>query len=140
MKHRRSRQRGHVMLETALVFTAFSFLLLGIFDFGHFLFVHSTLADRARTAARWGAALDEIDVRAVRNFVLYGTPAERAGSVPQYQLAPQYVEVRIRDTGTEEARLEVRIVNYPYRVISPWISGTYTAQPIVAAVPLGPDR
>lgn len=140
MSHGRVRQRGHVMLETALVFTAFSFLLLGTFDFAQFLFVHSTLADRARTAARWGAALEQADVGAIRNMVFYGTPAEQVGSVPHYHLAPEHVQVRIRDAGTEEARLEVRIVNYPYRVISPWISGMYTAQPIVAAVPLGPDR
>lgn len=137
----RASQRGHVMVETALVFTVFSFLLIGIFDFAQFLFLHGALADRARNAARWGVAQESLDPEAVRNLVLYGSPA-RPGvdASPQLNLTPRQVEVRIRSQGTEENRLEVRIVNYPYRVISPWISGAYTAQPIVAAMPLGLNR
>ena len=129
------------MVETALIFSVFSFLLIGIFDFSQFLFLHGALADRARTAARWGAAMESVQLDAVRNMVMYGSP-ERAkdGTSPDFYLKPEHVEVRLRGDGTEENRLEVRIVNYPYRVISPWISGAYTAQPIVAAIPLGLNR
>jgi hypothetical protein len=50
-----TRRRGQSLVESALILVAFMGLLLGIAGISESLFVRQTLADRARSAARWGA-------------------------------------------------------------------------------------
>jgi len=63
------------MIETALIFIIFASLLLGIMDFGQFLFIHQALVERARYAARWGAVTNPSDSAAITNMVLYNQPS-----------------------------------------------------------------
>ena len=51
----RNRQKGGTMLEMALTLVVFLSLFIGVLDIGEMFFVHQTLTDRARNAARWGA-------------------------------------------------------------------------------------
>lgn len=50
------RRRGSVMVETCLCFLVFFAMMLGVFDFGQFLFIHQALVERARWALRYGVA------------------------------------------------------------------------------------
>ncbi len=50
---RKRRTRGSTMVESALVMLAFTMLLVAIFDVSQFLFMHQSLVERVRVAARW---------------------------------------------------------------------------------------
>lgn len=51
------RQSAQAMLEFALILPLLLFIILGIFAFGHFMFVYSVTASASREAARYGAAV-----------------------------------------------------------------------------------
>ena len=50
------RRRGSAMVELCFCFLVFFCMMLGVFDFGQFLFVHQALVERARWALRYGVA------------------------------------------------------------------------------------
>ena len=129
-----------MFVEAAFALTTIVSLLVGIFDVGQFLFVHQALVERARSAARWGAVNSPKDPGPVRNWVLYGSssvPENGGGAAGYFGLTAGMVQVTTPGAGTEQARLVVLISNFPYRVHSPFIAGSYTGPNIVVAVPLG---
>jgi hypothetical protein len=69
------------MLESALTLVVFLALFIGVFDLGTMFFVHQTITDRARNAARWGV-VNPYDATSIQNLVLYGTttPADGQGA------------------------------------------------------------
>src|SRR3982751_3323717 len=90
-------RRGSTILESALVFVPFVFLLIGTLDFGQFLYLHQTLTEQARGAARWGAmqqkALDD-DLRGrIQNMAIYGQEAVPAQGRPVFGLTREMVHV-----------------------------------------------
>ena len=126
------------MVESALIFLAFMVMLIGIFDFGQFLFVHQALVERARSAARWGAINDPTDSTSITNMVLYNqssTPA--AGTATFFNLSSANVSVSNPDVGTNNYRLTVQISGYSYIVLSPYLPGSPTGIPVTVSVPLG---
>jgi len=113
-------------------------MLIGIFDFGQFLFIHQALVERARSAARWGAINDPTNSASITNMVLYNqasTPP--SGTASYFHLAASNVSVTNPGSGTDSYRLNLRISGYSYTVFSPYIAGTYTGPPITISVPLG---
>lgn len=135
---RRRSSKGNVMVETAFIFIAFALMLISIFDFGQFLFVHQALVERARSAARWGAVNDPTDSTSITNMVLYNQSATPASGTPTYfNLASANVSVTNPNSGTNDYRLTVQISGYNYTVLSPYIAGSYTGIPITVSVPLG---
>lgn len=133
----RKRQRGSVFVETALIFTTFAFMLIGAFDFGQFLFIHQSLVERARSAARWGVVNDPTNVTAVQNMVLYNQPTDPGGRSGYFGLTSAMVQVTNPGTGTDDNRLVIFITNYPYVVLSPTVGGTYTGPNITMSYPIG---
>ena len=71
------------MLESVLTLVVFLALFFGVFDVGEMLFVHQTLTDRARNAARWGA-VNTFDATPITNLVLYGATTPAAGQTPSF--------------------------------------------------------
>ena len=135
---RRRTSKGSVMIETALVFIAFATMLIGIFDFGQFLFVHQALVERARSAARWGAVNDPTDSNSIVNMILYNQSSTPGSGTPTYfNLVSSNISVTTPDSGTNDYRLNVQISGYAYIVLSPYIGNTYTGIPITVSVPLG---
>src|ERR1700674_3041825 len=63
--------KGGTIVELALIFILFFALVIGIFDFGQFLFIHQALVERARWAARTGVANSYTDDQ-IMNLVVYG--------------------------------------------------------------------
>ena len=148
LEHRRKRSRGNAIVESALAFIVFFTLLLGAFDFGQFLFVHQALTERARYAARWGAINDPSDTTSTMNMVLYSSSTQPSGATGYFGLtscttggspATQTggVCVNYYDSGTDNARVVVDIVNYQYTMLSPYIGGTYSGPSIEVTVPIG---
>ena len=139
----KQHQRGSVFVETALVFTTLAFMLIGTFDFGQFLFIHQALVERARNAARWGAVNDPTNTTAIQNMVLYNQPNASGGNgwgdnPPGYfGLTSDMVQVSTPGSGTNDYRLVVMVVNFPYTVLSPYIGGTYMGPNITVSYPIG---
>ena len=134
--NRRRAQRGSVFMESAFIFLVLVLLLTGIFDFGQFLFVHQALVERARSAARWGIVHNPDNTDAIRNKVLYDSASD-PGSTGYFGLTSSNVQVSHTGAGTNDNRLTVRIVNYPYQMLSPFVAGTYTGPEIRISEALG---
>jgi Flp pilus assembly protein TadG len=135
---RRMRRRGSTLVELTLIGGIFLVLLLAIADFAQFLFIQQVIVERARAAARWGAATDPTNSTAIQNMVLYLQPAVPAGKAPSFGLAPSMVAVSTADGGTANYRLVVQISGFSYRVLSPYLARSYGATPVRVSVPLGP--
>ena len=134
----RQASRGSSMVEAALVSLTFALVLIGILDCGQFLFIHQALVERARNAARWGAVNNPTDTASIQNMVLYNQASVPPPPASGYfGLTTAMVQVSTADPSTDNYRLVVQITNYPYRVFSPLIAGTYTGPNITISVPLG---
>jgi Flp pilus assembly protein TadG len=138
-KLRRRRTKGSALVELALFFPLFAILLIGIVDFAQFLFLQQAIVERARYAARWGAAANPSNTVAIANVVLYfQTTAPQAGQQASFGLTPAMVQVAERAAGTDDYCLVVTISGYTIRLFSPLIAGKYQGRPIIVTVPLGP--
>ena len=138
------RERGSALVEGTLILLVFLSMLIGIVDFGQFLFVHQTLTERARQAVRYGIVNDPTDSTSIQNVVLYGQAS--GGSVPAspsssdkgiFDVQRSNVSVSATGSGTDDYRLTVQIQNYPYTIYSPLIRGSYNGPNILASLPLG---
>lgn len=116
--NKRNRRKGSTMLEMALTLVVFLALFIGVFDIGEMLFVHQTLSDRARNAARWGA-VNAFDVTSIQNLVLYGATAPANGQTPSFGLSAANVTVTrpAANIGQPEDRVIVTVI-YPVTLIS----------------------
>ena len=123
------------MLELSFIFLVFLGLLIGAFDFGQFLFIHQALVERARYAARWGLTSSTATTTDITNMVVYGQTT--AGSNGYFGLTPSMVTVTFSDANTWNWRITILVSNYPYKMLSPYIAGTYTGPNINVSVPLG---
>ena len=135
---RRRTSSGSAVVETALVFLAFAFMVIAALDFGQFLFVHQALVERARYAARWGSINSPGNTDAIRNMVLYNQSSQpTSGTATYFNLVDSNVSVTADDIDTDDYRINVYISGYTYKILSPTINGTYTGIPITVSVPLG---
>lgn len=123
------------MLELTLIFLVFFSLLMGAFDFGQFLFIHQALVERARYAARWGLASTTATTSDIQNMVIYGQTA--AGSSGYFGLTNSMVTVTASNPNTWNWNISILISNYPYKMLSPYLAGSYTGPNIMVTVPLG---
>jgi Flp pilus assembly protein TadG len=134
---RRKTRRGSVMVEMSLIGIVFFVLLIGICDFGQFLFLQQAIVERARAAARWGAVTDPTNSTAIRNMVLYLQSTAPTGGTASFGLTASMVSVSTADAGTDNYRLVLQISGYSYTVLSPYLAGSYKGAPISVSVPLG---
>ena len=118
---RRNRRKGSTLLEMALTLVLFLALFIGVFDMGTMFFVHQTLTDRARNAARWGA-VNAFDATSIQNLVLYNATSPGSGQPPAFGLSASNITVTrpAANIGLPEDRIIVTIV-YPVTLISVFI-------------------
>jgi Flp pilus assembly protein TadG len=129
-------RRGSTMIEFALIATMFFGLLIGIADFGQFLFVQQALMTRVTAAARWGAATDPANSAGIRNVVLYGQSTASDQTAPSFGLTAAMVNVATADAGTANYRLVVGVSGYSCQLLSSYIGGNFRGPPISVSVPL----
>ncbi|MCE5308651.1 MAG: pilus assembly protein [Acidobacteriales bacterium] len=131
---RQRARRGGAMLESVFVLLTFLALIIGIFDIGQMLFLHETLVERARNACRYGAVRC-VDPLVVQNLVMFGQPWTPEGKTTGiFGLTRSMVTVTRENVGTTEDRYVVKISNYPFLMLSPWLAGRYTGRSIVASM------
>src|SRR5262249_23953241 len=131
-------RRGSVMVELSLIFVLFSGLLLGIMDFGQFLFFQQGVVERVRVAARYGALHDPTDTTAITNLLLYNqsqTPTD--GRSAYFKLTSSMVGISAAGSGTDNYRLVATLSGYSFPVLSPWLSSSYAGPTFTVAQPLG---
>ena len=131
----RKSQKGSAIVESAFIFIVFTALLIGAFDFGQFLFIHQALVERARYAARWGMTNSGATTAEITNMMLYGQST--AGSNGYFGLTSSMVTVTFSNANTWNWYVSISVHDYPYKVLSPYIAGTYTGPNIYVSVPLG---
>jgi len=140
----RSAQRGNVMVETALIFIVFFSMLLGVFDFGQFLFLHQALVERARYATRWGA-MNDATVDQITNMMRF-YQSTNPGGTGYFGLTSNMVAVTkttdkicvVNDSNvypTLYKRVTVKIHDYPYIMLSLFSAGTYNGPNITVDSP-----
>jgi hypothetical protein len=121
-------------------------ILIGVVDFGQFLFIHQTLTEHAREAVRYGILNNPGDSTSIQNVALYGQAS--GGSVPNtpsssdtgiFNVKRSNLIVTTTGSTTDDYRLLVQIQNYNYIIYSPLVAGTYTGPNITAALPLGAE-
>jgi Flp pilus assembly protein TadG len=131
----RNRRRGSTLIESALIFSTFLFMIIGVLDFGQFLYLHQAITERARSAARFGA-LQPFDINTtpaqIQNMVIYNSPTVPAVATgdPTFGLTPAMVNVTAIGPNND---IRVFISGYPYQVFSPYIGGTYYGPNIIAS-------
>jgi len=133
--HRRNKsQRGNSILESALVLSTFLFMMIGVLDFGQFLYIHKALVERARNAIRWGT-VQTYNHDQIQNMVLYNQPTTPTdGSTAIFGLTTSSVDVSM-DTTVTPSQIQIFIHNYPYQMFSPLIAGMHYGPNILATSP-----
>jgi Flp pilus assembly protein TadG len=128
----RCRRRGQALVESGLVMIALLVMILGVLDFGQFLFYHQALTDRARAGVRYAIA-NTYDETAIRNVVLYDSPvAPGGGQAGLFGLAAAHVNVVPSPSAAAPTRIEINISGFPITFLSPYIARSYTHRPIRA--------
>ncbi len=122
MKSSRKSRRGSLFVESACVLLVFLTILIGTLDVGQLLFLHSSLTERVRAAARYGA-VNSYDQTSVENMVLYSQPTIPVTGSPAFELSRSMVSVSRQDAGTSEDRVVVTVSGFPVHFFTPWIAG-----------------
>jgi hypothetical protein len=121
------------MIESTLVLTLYLIIVFSIFDFGYVLFLHSTLVNRARAAARYGA-LNPSDTAGMQNVVLYGTSTGSGSGL--FGLTSGNVTAVRSGSGTSADRITVTVTNYPFSFVTPWHAAHDTGKDITVNIPV----
>lgn len=130
------------MLEGAFVSGAFLFILIAAIDFGQVMFSHQTLTERARAAARWGAAhhADPDLVVRVQNLVLYNSvsaPDQNMGAPGLFGMNRSNIIVtRAPGPYGQPDRLTVRVTAYTFPFFTPLIAGRKVGNDIIVSLPM----
>jgi Flp pilus assembly protein TadG len=129
---KRKGQKGQTLLESSLVLTTLLLMLIGIVDFGQFLFFHQVLTDRARAGARY-AAVNPYDATSIQNVVVYNSPTAPSGSpTGLFGLTPSNVTVTPTPSTGAPDYVQVKISGFPIHLISPFLTKSYTPRNIIA--------
>jgi len=131
---KRRRTRGNTMVELSLICIVFLTLLIGAFDFGQMLFIHQSMVERLRWAARMGVAQQDSNSQ-IQNLVIYGNTAGTGSAF--FGLTTSMVTVTTSDLTTDNARTQVVIAGYPYKMITPYGSGSFTGPTITIDIARG---
>ena len=125
------------MLEAALIYGSFMFMLIAILDIGYTMFLHQTLVERARGAARYGVART-FDATAIQNKVLYNSPTIPSGATPIFGL--QTSNVTVSQTAAiamgSPSWLTVRISGWRFFRFMPNQTSRPTGQDISVTLPM----
>ena len=131
----RKRQRGQALVESALTMLIFLPVLIGILDFGQFLYFHQSLTERARAGARYGAVHTLGDGSEAVNVAIYNDPAGAGGGATALlpcivtsctandgSAVQATVTATLSNAASDDSRVTVTITNYPFSFLTPFLS------------------
>lgn len=127
----RKKERGAAVVEASLTLTLFILVIFTLFDLGYVMYVHQTLAERARAGARYGS-LNPTDTTGMRNIALYySTTGSGAGVLG---LTSSNVSAVRAGAGTAADRVTVTISGF--RFFAVWPGRTGNGLPITVSMPV----
>jgi Flp pilus assembly protein TadG len=131
-RKRQKGQKGQALIETSLVLLTLLLMLIGIVDFGQFLFFHEALTDRARAGARY-AAVNPYNATSIQNFVVYNSATAPNGNpAGLFGLTTSNVTVTPTPSSGTPTYVQVKISGFPIHLISPYLTKSYTPRSIIA--------
>jgi len=139
------KRRGQAVIESSLILLIFIPVLIGILDFGQFLYFHQSLSERARAGARY-AAVHTFDATKIANYTLYnddtGTTNGATALLPKVNdpsgsatVGNATITATLSNAGTDDACVTVTIGGYPYNFFSPFLSKSTWYRTVTATVP-----
>ena len=148
LNHRRNaHSKGSAIIEATFVLILGIVILLGIMDIGQMLLAHQVLIQRVRAGVRY-AVVHEWDAdpvaaaNRIKNLVLYeeDDPTPRT-DMGLFGIMPDMVSVTRADPGgtpdDEGAdRIVVAINDYRFFLLTPGITGEYTANQFSHSIPI----
>jgi Flp pilus assembly protein TadG len=135
---RTRRQRGAVLVESALVLITLLCMMIFIMDMGRLLMMQQFCVERARAAVR-SAVVNNWDSAKTANFACYNSIAAPGGNTSTpglLGLLPSQVTFQSLGTaGASDHRFQVTIQGVPMYTWIPYMAGKYTAAPAIATLP-----
>jgi hypothetical protein len=119
MMNRRKRTAGTALVETSLSLLLYTTIIFSLVDFGYIMYLHQTLVERARAAARYGS-LNPTDTTGMKNVALYYSTTGSGPGV--FGLTAANVSAVRAGSGTDADRVTISIFGYTYWAISPAVS------------------
>lgn len=131
----KKKQRGAVLVETALTLLPVILLILGGMDLGQVLMQLQYFGERARVTARW-ASTHTTDTTSIKNYGAFGTATAPEGAITgRFGLSPANITVSTPGAGTAAYRIEVSI-SKPLHFFTPFLPRTFTPRPARATMPV----
>ena len=128
---KRTKERGATVVEASLTLTLFILVIFTLFDLGYVMYVHQTLAERARAGARYGT-LNPTDTNGMRNIALYYSTTGSGSGV--LGLTAANVAASRSGAGTSADRVTVTISGYQFFAV--WPGRTGNGLPISVSMPV----
>jgi Flp pilus assembly protein TadG len=133
-------QRGAAIVEFALVALIFLTLLIGVMEFGRWLFTLNAAGEATRLGARLAVVCDKADADKIkdkmRTFV---------STLTREQVTIEYLDgagtpsaTCVTDWSTETNRCEyvmVRLTGAEFTTVIPFLGGTYSIPPFTTTLP-----
>src|SRR5437660_1581555 len=134
MKRHRKSQTGNSLLEAALTLGLFTTFLFTLFDFGWVLFLHQTIVNQARAAARYGA-VNPGSTSAIQNMVIYSKTSGSGSGVVGLTAANVTVNRNGAAGGTDD-RIVIKVSGYRYTLVTPGWAGSFRGKDVVVSMPV----
>ena len=109
-------------------------MVIGVIDFGQVLYLHQSLVERARSAARYGA-INPTNSAGIQNMAVYNTATVANGQTAMLAgLTTAMVNVQNADINTPNARVVVTISGFPMQFFTPGLARAFTGRNVVVAM------
>ena len=145
----RNHRSGQALIESSLILLVFLQILIGIMDFGQFLYFHQSLSERTRAAARYAAVHGSptaINSTNIANFLLYNDAAGTANGATallpniddpsgSHVAGNATITATLLNPSTDEAHVNVTISSYPFNFFSPFMSKLTWYRTVTASAP-----
>ena len=120
-----SKERGAALLEFAIGATLFLSAVFGVLEVGRLLWVHNSLVDATRRAARYAVnqGMSSQAQTEAKNMAVYGD-AGGTGQPLVPDLAPAQVKITYQNFQLGGGTVTVEIENYDFNFVLPLVSKT----------------
>ncbi|HZH89507.1 MAG TPA: TadE/TadG family type IV pilus assembly protein [Pyrinomonadaceae bacterium] len=116
-------ERGAALVEFAIAATLLCASVFGVLEIGRLLWVHNSLVDASRRAARYAVNRDTGGTAqaAAKNMAVYGNAAGEGQPLVQ-DLKPEQVSISYQDFTLGGGSVTVEIVDYDFNFVLPLVS------------------
>jgi Flp pilus assembly protein TadG len=121
LRKNKRNDRGSTIVEMSVAGAVVFMALFGVIELGRLLFVHNSLTDATRRAARY-AAMNSENVANVQNIAVYGVTNPPTGARPLVDgLSPSQVVVTYSNFGVKQGTVTVKITGYVFKLAVPLV-------------------